>query len=368
MCSRPSSSARSRPRSLGTSTGRCRPSSPRSAISSAASASCGTHVGWTKLVASTIGRPAATRRRTNSAFTSTGTIAFSFCRPSRGTDLVDRDRGRESVGADGHRQVSHRSASTVKSAAPSLTRSPAAAPTEVTVPANGRLERELHLHRLHHSQRLTLGHVLALGDVDREDGARHRREEGAVAGGGRVVGERVGPLPHPPLAAVDDVDEVALHVEHRVLGPAVDDQVDGVVLRPTPCVRRGCPAADATAVPVHDHQLVAEDHRVGGGLGAHPPAVGPPRTRACPPCRAAPRSTRRRPAPATASGAGTSWWSSQAVSMVASRNSSDAASARRKPVLVVMPRIAVSPRASTSAARAASRSVPHAMTLPSIGS
>ena len=54
--------------------------------------------------------------------------------------------------------------------------------------------------------------------------------------------------------------------------------------------------------------------------------------------------------------------------MVASRNSSLATSARRKPVLVVRPRIAVSSSAATSARRAASRSGPWAMTLPSIGS
>ena len=39
----------------------------------------------------------------------------------------------------------------------------------------------------------------------------------------------------------------------------------------------------------------------------------------------------------SASGAGSSWWSSQAVSMVASRNSSLSTSARRKPALVVRP-------------------------------
>ena len=81
----PASRARSRPRSLGTRTGRgVRPSSGSRATSSAASASCGTHVGWTKLVASTIGSPAAMSRWTNSALISTGTIADSFCRPSRG--------------------------------------------------------------------------------------------------------------------------------------------------------------------------------------------------------------------------------------------------------------------------------------------
>ena len=70
----------------------------------------------------------------------------------------------------------------------------------------------------------------------------------------------------------------------------------------------------------------------------------------------------------SASGAGTSWWSSHAVSMVASRNSSLATSARRNPALVVRPRIAVSSSAATSARRAASRSGPCAITLPSIGS
>ena len=54
--------------------------------------------------------------------------------------------------------------------------------------------------------------------------------------------------------------------------------------------------------------------------------------------------------------------------MVASRNSSLATSARRKPVLVVRPRIAVSSRAATSARRALSRSGPRTITLPSIGS
>ena len=82
----PASSALSRPRSLGTSTGRRgpRPSSPRSSSTSRASASCGTHVGGTKEVVSIVSRPAAARRRMNSAFTAAGTTDFSFWRPSRG--------------------------------------------------------------------------------------------------------------------------------------------------------------------------------------------------------------------------------------------------------------------------------------------
>ena len=75
--------------------------------------------------------------------------------------------------------------------------------------------------------------------------------------------------------------------------------------------------------------------------------------------RPASRSPRpRRPAAGRRRGAGSSAVSSQAVSMVASRNSSLATSARRKPVLVVRPRIAVSSRAATRPRRAASRSAP----------
>ncbi len=52
--------------------------------SCSASASCGTHFGWTKLVVSMVRSPASASRSTNCALTSTGTIAASFCNPSRG--------------------------------------------------------------------------------------------------------------------------------------------------------------------------------------------------------------------------------------------------------------------------------------------
>src|SRR5581483_9595215 len=55
---------------------------PRS--TSSASASCGTHLGFTKLVASTTGSPAAARRSMSSILVCAGTIAASFCSPSRG--------------------------------------------------------------------------------------------------------------------------------------------------------------------------------------------------------------------------------------------------------------------------------------------
>ena len=78
----PRSSARSSPRSLGTRTGIV-PRWSTIVSRSSASASWGTHRGDTKLVISTVWSPAASIRRTNSALTSTGTIDFSFCNPSR---------------------------------------------------------------------------------------------------------------------------------------------------------------------------------------------------------------------------------------------------------------------------------------------
>src|SRR6186713_2614110 len=54
------------------------------AMTSAASAICGTHFGDTKLVTSISRRPACCSRCTSSILTAAGTICFSFCRPSRG--------------------------------------------------------------------------------------------------------------------------------------------------------------------------------------------------------------------------------------------------------------------------------------------
>ena len=68
--------------------------------SSSASASWGTHFGWTKLVASMVRSPASASRAMNSAFTSTGSSADSFCRPSRGPTSWMRTAGRHPVRRD----------------------------------------------------------------------------------------------------------------------------------------------------------------------------------------------------------------------------------------------------------------------------
>src|SRR5690606_15697919 len=70
------------------------------ASSSAASASCGTHFGCTKLVASTVVSPASASLSRNSNFTSTGTVVRSFCKPSRGptSQIVTRSGSEPSWG------------------------------------------------------------------------------------------------------------------------------------------------------------------------------------------------------------------------------------------------------------------------------
>ena len=87
----PASFARSRPRAFGQSAlkatrGRAdgaRAPSTNSA-SSSASASCGIHFGETKLVISIRASPAATSASMSRSLPESGTVAFSFCRPSRG--------------------------------------------------------------------------------------------------------------------------------------------------------------------------------------------------------------------------------------------------------------------------------------------
>ncbi len=62
------------------------------AITSAASAICGTHLGETKDVASIDGTPASASASISATFTSVGTTPFSFCSPSRGPTSTRRTR------------------------------------------------------------------------------------------------------------------------------------------------------------------------------------------------------------------------------------------------------------------------------------
>ena len=72
-------------------------------MTSALSPIWGTHFGDTKLVVSTTGKPASANRSIKLTFVSVGTMAFSFCRPSRGptsTIFTEDDNWRRACADD----------------------------------------------------------------------------------------------------------------------------------------------------------------------------------------------------------------------------------------------------------------------------
>ena len=84
-------SADSNPCRLGVSTGYRTPGFRRMrAMTSAASAICGTHFRETKAVASIAGNPAAVSASISATLASVGTSVFSFCSPSRGPTSTSR--------------------------------------------------------------------------------------------------------------------------------------------------------------------------------------------------------------------------------------------------------------------------------------
>ena len=228
----------------------------------------------------------------------------------------------------------------------------------------GCLEGQLHLHRLHHAEHVALGDGVARGHPHVEHGAGHRRDHRPVAGGRAVVGEDVRLLEDEPLAPVGDLRGVRLHVDDGDLASAVDAEHRDVVLgRQLPdLVLADRPGGRSTS------SVSSSSTTVGDGV---PPSRQPSDWNGCPvswtaTSRAWIHAAKTRGT--SGLGGSTTAVSSQAVSMVASRNSSLATSARRNPVLVVSPRMPVASSASTSARRAVSRSGPWAITLPSIGS
>jgi hypothetical protein len=89
-------SARSRPRSFGTSTLRATPSGTSMASStSAASASCGMTSARTKLVTSMRVTPVRERRSMSATLSAVATVSGSFWKPSRGpTSRMSTEEGR----------------------------------------------------------------------------------------------------------------------------------------------------------------------------------------------------------------------------------------------------------------------------------
>ena len=182
-----------------------------------------------------------------------------------------------------------------------------------------------------------------------------------------VVGEPVGPVEDEPLALVARPRRCRAATLTTACTPAsVDLELERRGSRR--CSWRTGTPSTVPAARSTTHVAVELDQgrrRRGRRAGSRRPGTGWPVSDAASIAEHPGRHDRaagRRRAP------GPRGRSSQAVSMVASRNSSPATSARRKPAFVVSPRIAVSSRAATSARRAVSRSGPWAMTLPSIGS
>src|SRR5690242_19864716 len=172
---------------------------------SAASASCGTHFGLTKLVASMVCRPVEDSRSISAIFTSAGSRVFSFCRPSRAPTSTMRTwlvsvmafsvaaPGRcrsplagDALAPDAHRSQEHRPrAGSYMDQACSLGGEAhqhsvgfdevALARAEVFDGAGtGGLQGEFHLHRFHHDQFLTFGDLITGGGLHQHDAAGHR--------------------------------------------------------------------------------------------------------------------------------------------------------------------------------------------------
>ena len=133
----------------------------------------------------------------------------------------------------------------------------------------GRLQRQLHLHRLQHSQRLTRPDLLAVLDVDRQHRAGHLRGDRAVADGGRAVGEDVGLVEHVPLALEHDLDLVRGHVDDGLVPAAGHAETNDVPLGRELGDRD---TVDLAARPVDPHHPVELD-QVGRRLRPEPEPV-----------------------------------------------------------------------------------------------
>ncbi len=344
-CRSPFSSARSRPRSLGTSTGSrergvAEVGRPARSTSSAASASCGTQRGCTKLVASTTGRPASSRRRTNSAFVAVGHQRRLVLQAVAGADLVDRHPrragpGRGTTCGSAHQRTSSSRGDDLEEdrAQRHLVARPRRR-TDATVPSSGAVS-DSSIFIASSTPRTSPGATrLTLGHPDLEHRAGHRCEHGAVAGGDRGVVEHVGDREHGAVAAVDDLDPVRGHVDDGPVAAAVHASAPrraarrGAGRTGTPSTRpvarsttTGRSSSTTTGAGSAPSRQPSPWKGCAGGAGSggdedlgpgreEPGDVGRParRPRRCParPCRCGRRGTpRSRPAPAGSR----RWWS-----------------------------------------------------------
>src|SRR5690606_17331527 len=165
------------------------------ASTSAASASCGTHLGLTKLVASMVRSPVADSLSTSATLSAVLIIDFSFCSPSRGPTSTMRtwdgmamsglQRHEYRVAIDelagrgahlGHRAIARR------------------------------LECKFHLHRLEHDQLLACSDAVTDTHVDQHHAPRHRGQHPVIAGSLAGLQMTIHPdrtQHEPPVAVMD---------------------------------------------------------------------------------------------------------------------------------------------------------------------
>ena len=135
-----------------------------------------------------------------------------------------------------------------------------------------RLERQLHLHRLQHAERLAFGDLGAGGDIDREHGAGHRREQASVASGRAMVAEHVGPVEDEPLTSEDDLDGVGTDASDAMVGHAVERKSHLDVRAGYVGARQLGHSDPVDGVGTNRHHLV-ELHVDRGRVAAQTPAV-----------------------------------------------------------------------------------------------
>ena len=125
-------------------------------MTSAASASCGTHFGLTKLVTSIRSKPQSDSRSTSPILACVSISRFSFCRPSRGAISTMETRfGRHDPrhhASSGFSDQQHGALAGLIALADMQAFHDAVAP---------RRQRQLHLHRFHDDQRIALRNHVA---------------------------------------------------------------------------------------------------------------------------------------------------------------------------------------------------------------
>ena len=100
----------------------------------------------------------------------------------------------------------------------------------------------LHLHRLERDQLLALGHRVALLDLDRDQLARHRRDDRAVAGGARCRAGARGAAAKAKACPVGRTDQ---RRRRRRLGAIPLDVGAPIDARPRPAAPSHDPSATA---------------------------------------------------------------------------------------------------------------------------